>query len=195
MDMTFAQSAFPPLALGFFGLGTGYLIYGPQELFGYPPRDERVDRAVGTWGIWMPGFCQLLTGFILFVGLTWWQVFTKEAPLYMAALAFSAYGIHWFAIGWNRYRGNDPRPNAGMCVAYMVVSAMGAFVFFVAGDVPVGILFLGLFAIYFADFFASFAIVLGERALGLFHLATGAWLMYLAFAAAVNFALKYSWWL
>ena len=195
MDLTFAESAFPPLALGFFGLGTGYLIYGPQELLGYPPRDERVDRAVGTWGIWMPGFCQLLTGMILFVGLTWWQVFTKAAPLYMAALAFSAYGIHWFAIGWNRYRGNDPRPNAGMCVAYMVVSAMGAFVFFVAGDIPVGILFLGLFAIYFADFFASFAIVLGERMLGLFHLMTGVWLMYLAFAAAVNFSLKYSWWL
>ena len=195
MDLTFAESAFPPLALGFFGLGTGYLIYGPQELLGYPPRDERVDRAVGTWGIWMPGFCQLLTGMILFVGLTWWQVFTKAAPLYMAALAFSAYGIHWFAIGWNRYRGNDARPNAGMCVAYMVISAMGAFVFFVAGDIPVGILFLGLFAIYFADFFASFAIVLGERMLGVFHLMTGVWLMYLAFAAGVNFSLKYNWWL
>ena len=32
--MQFAVSMFPPLALGFFGLGTGYLIYGPQELFG-----------------------------------------------------------------------------------------------------------------------------------------------------------------
>ena len=29
-----APSAFPPFALGFMGLGTGYLIYGPQELFG-----------------------------------------------------------------------------------------------------------------------------------------------------------------
>ena len=26
------QSPFPPLAVGFFGLGTGYLIYGTQEL-------------------------------------------------------------------------------------------------------------------------------------------------------------------
>jgi hypothetical protein len=26
------QSPFPPIALGFFGLGTGNLIYGPQEL-------------------------------------------------------------------------------------------------------------------------------------------------------------------
>ncbi len=28
------QSPFPPIALGFFGLGTGYLIYGPRELLG-----------------------------------------------------------------------------------------------------------------------------------------------------------------
>ena len=26
------QSPFPPLAVGFLGLGTGYLMYGPQEL-------------------------------------------------------------------------------------------------------------------------------------------------------------------
>jgi glutathione peroxidase len=50
------QSPYPPLAVGFFGLGTGYLIYGPRELVGYPKRDERVDFATGMWGIWMPGF-------------------------------------------------------------------------------------------------------------------------------------------
>jgi hypothetical protein len=193
MDVTFTASAFPPLALGFFGLGTGYLIYGPQELFSWPKRDERVDRATGVWGIWMPGFCQFLTGMILFVGLTWIQVFTKAAPLYMAALAFSAYGIHWFAIGWNRYRGNDARPQAGMCVAFMVISAMGATVFFGVGDWPVGLLFLGLFGVYFFDFFASVGVKLGERALGLFHLATGLWLMYLAYAVTVDFALGYTW--
>jgi hypothetical protein len=33
------QSPFLPIALGFFGLGTGYLIYGPQELLGFPKRD------------------------------------------------------------------------------------------------------------------------------------------------------------
>ena len=147
MDVTFAQSAFPPLALGFFGLGTGYLIYGPKELFGYPKArdgdEAAVARGLGVWGIWMPGFCQFVTGIILFVGLTWLQVFSKSAPLYMAALAFSAYGIHWFAIGWNRYRGNNPQVNAGMCVAFMVISAMGANVFFAVGDWPVGVLFLG----------------------------------------------------
>jgi hypothetical protein len=195
MELTFAQSAFPPLALGFFGLGTGYLIYGPQELAGWPKRDDegRLNRATGVWGIWMPGFCQFLTGMILFVGLTWFQVFQKSAPLYMAALAFSAYGIHWFAIGWNRYRGNDPRTNAGMSVAFMVISAMGATVFFKVGDWPVGLLFMFLFAIYFSDFFASIGLKLGERALGFFHLVAGAWLMYLAYAVAVDFAIGYHW--
>jgi hypothetical protein len=194
--VTFAQSAFPPLALGFFGLGTGYLIYGPQELVGWPRKDDRVDRGTGMWGIWMPGFCQLVTGLILFIGLTWLQVFTDSPPLYMAALAFSAYGIHWFAIGWNRYRGNDPRTNAGMSVAFMVISAMGATVFFQTkpvADWPVGVLFVGLFAIYFSDFFASVGLKLGERALGFFHLITGAWLMYLAYAVAVDFSIGYHW--
>ena len=39
MDVTFATTTFVPVVLGFFGLGTGYLIYGPQELFGFPRRD------------------------------------------------------------------------------------------------------------------------------------------------------------
>ena len=193
MDVTFAQSAFPPLALGFFGLGTGYLIYGPQELVNWPPRDEGVDRSLGVWGIWMPGFCQLLSGVILFVGLTWLGVFTASPPLYMAALAFSAYGIHWFAIGWNRYRRNDARTNAGMCVAYMLISAMGATVFFKATDWPVGLLFLGLFGVYFFDFFVAIGIKLSEKALGLVRIATGCWLMYLAYAVAVDFSVGYHW--
>ena len=197
MDVTFAQSAFPPLALGFFGLGTGYLIYGPKELFGYPKArdgdEAAVARGLGVWGIWMPGFCQFVTGIILFVGLTWLQVFSKSAPLYMAALAFSAYGIHWFAIGWNRYRGNNPQVNAGMCVAFMVISAMGATVFFKVGDWPVGVLFLGLFGVYFTDFFAALGLKLGELGLGFFHLITGIWLMYLTYAVAVNFALGFNW--
>jgi hypothetical protein len=192
MELTFAASTFPPLALGFFGLGTGYLIWGPQELFGWPRRDEPVDRSLGVWGIWMPGFCQFVTGIILFVGLTWFQVF-KQPPLYMAALAFSAYGIHWFAIGWNRYRGDDPRPNAGLSVAYLVLSAMGATVFFSVGDWPVGLVFAGLLAVYVSEFFASIGIAIAERALGLFRIATGAWLMYLAYAVTVDFALGYHW--
>src|SRR5580698_3493867 len=90
------QSPFPPLAVGFFGLGTGYLIYGTQELFGYPARNDSVDFATGMWGIWMPGFMQFITGIYLFAGLTLFGTF-KTPSLYMAALAFTAYGVHLFA--------------------------------------------------------------------------------------------------
>jgi hypothetical protein len=186
--MTFAISPFVPLALGFFGLGTGYLIYGPAELFGWPKRDQRVDGSMGVWGIWLPGFCQFVTGIILFVGLTWFQVF-KDAPLYMAALAFSAYGIHWFAIGYNRLHQHDGRPNAGMCVAFFILSVVGAVVFFAVGDWPVGLLFIGLALVYFCDFFASIGMKIGERGLGLFHIRTGLWLMYLVIATACNISL------
>jgi hypothetical protein len=51
MSATFAASNFPSLALAFFGLVTGYLIWGPKELFGFPRRDERVDRSLGGWGV------------------------------------------------------------------------------------------------------------------------------------------------
>ncbi|MGH3284069.1 MAG: hypothetical protein ACRDPD_05195 [Streptosporangiaceae bacterium] len=204
MDLSLLQSTvslpaspFPPLAVGFMGLGTGYLIYGPQELFGYPKRDERVDFATGMWGIWMPGFMQFIAGAYLFLGLTLFGTFTAP-PLYMAALAFTAYGVHWFAIGWNRLRQADPRANVGMTVAFTFISILGIIVFFKAGDEGVGILFCGLTAIYVSDFFASIKADigrpgnLGEQALGTFHIATGFWLFYLMFADILNAILKFT---
>jgi len=103
MSVTFAQSVFVPLAIGFFGLGTGYFIWGGQALFGYPRATPEVNKSIGMWGFWMPGFMQFITGVYLMVGMTWFGVFAKSAPLYMAALAFTAYGIHWFAMAHRRY--------------------------------------------------------------------------------------------
>ena len=37
------------------------------------------------------------------LGLTWFGVYTKSPPLYMAAMAFTAYGVHWFAMGHRRF--------------------------------------------------------------------------------------------
>jgi hypothetical protein len=91
-------SPFVPLALGFFGLGVGYLIYGPEELFRLPKRSRAVDITTGLWGIWMPGFLQFVTGVLLFVGLMWFHTF-REPPLFMAAVAFTAYGVHWWSLG------------------------------------------------------------------------------------------------
>ncbi len=189
---------FVPVALGFFGLATGYLIYGPQELFGYPPRDRNVDRSNGVWGIWMPGFCQFLVGLYLFVGLTWFEVFTTNKTLYMAALAFSAYGIHWFAMGWIRLQGSDARPNGYMSIPFVLLGILGMLVFFRAGDWPLGLLFTGLTLVYVAEFFASFNIGgrpahdghgplnPGQKVLGLLHILVGLWLLYLTFAATLN---------
>lgn len=190
--MQFQASTFVPVVLGLFGLGTGYLVWGPQELTGRPERTLGVDRSMGVWGLFMPGLCQLVTGILLFVGLTWFQVFS-EPPLYMAALAFSAYGIHWFALGWNRYQGNDPRPNLGMSVAFVILSVLGAFVFFKAsGGWPVGVLFVGLTVVYISELAVSVRIALGERMLGLAHIVTGLWLMYLTVATVLDVTSGYS---
>jgi hypothetical protein len=83
--VVFTASAFPPLALGFFGLGTGYLIYGSKELLGG----------------------------------------------HMAAGILPV-----------RHR-------------HHLVHRLDL--------VPVGLLFLGLFAVYFCDFFAAIGLRLGER--------------------------------
>lgn len=157
----------------------------------------------------MPGFMQFLTGVYLWVGLAWIHSF-REKPLYMAALAFTAYGVHWWAIGMARALGGDPRPNGFMSVAFTVISALGIVVFFKAHDAPVGGLFIGLTCIYVSDFFASLfqraplveapstpesgpakprptaLSEFAERALGFFHLGTGGWLMYLTVAVTLN---------
>jgi hypothetical protein len=198
VQFSLPASPFPPLAVGFFGLGTGYLIYGTQELFNYPRRDERVDLATGIWGVWMPGFMQFLTGIYLFAGLTLFGTFTSAPPLYMAALAFTAYGVHWFALGWIRLRRADARANIGMTVAFLLISILGIIVFFKVGDDPVGGLFIGLACVYAAEFFETLGpdaprlSAPGGRATGFFHLGTGLWLMYLVFAVALNFILKYT---
>ena len=83
---TFASSPFVPVAIGFFGLGTGYFIWGGQALFGFPKTSPEVNRSLGLWGFWMPGFMQFLTGIYLLTGLTWFNVFSKAAPLYMRPL-------------------------------------------------------------------------------------------------------------
>ena len=195
--VSLTQSPFPPLAVGFFGLGTGYLIWGPQELFHFPERDERVDFAMGMWGIWMPGFMQFFAGVYLFAGLALFGTF-KTPALYMAALAFTAYGVHWFALGWNRLHQADPRVNVGMSVAFTLISILGIIVFFSAGDHPVGGVFIGLTCVYVADFFASLGSDLAgisapaERVLGFFRIGTALWLMYLTFAVVLNFVLGYT---
>src|SRR5271168_2707469 len=144
ITMTLASSKFWPVAIGFFGLSTGYLIAGGQALFRFPTSSPAVEKTVAMWCIWMSGFMQLITGIYLIIGLTWFNVFGNAAPLYMAALAFTAFGTHWFAVAFRRYRGGDARPERWMAIPFMLLSILGALVFYTAGDIPVMILFVGL---------------------------------------------------
>jgi hypothetical protein len=116
---TFAASRFAPVAIGFFGLATGYFIWGGQALFGFPKASPEVNKTMGMWGFWMPGFMQFITGTYLLVGLTWFNVFGNSAPLYMAGLAFTAYGIHWFAMAHRRYIDSSAQPDGWMAIAFL----------------------------------------------------------------------------
>jgi hypothetical protein len=149
-------------------------------------------RAVG-----MPGFMQFFADVYLFAGLTLFNTF-KTPALYMTPLAFTAYGVHWFALGWNRLQHADVRVSVGMSVAFLLLSILGIIVFFSVHDNPVGGLCIGLAGVYATEFFASMSPDqprigrLEDHALGIYRTGTGLWLTYLTFAAALNFILNYN---
>jgi hypothetical protein len=83
MELYYDLSTFNvhPYSPWFFCLGTGYFVWGGQEFFGYPKSAPEMEKTMGMWGFWMPGFMQFVTGIILFIGLTWFPVFVKTPPL------------------------------------------------------------------------------------------------------------------
>jgi hypothetical protein len=193
-QFVFTPSVFIPLAIGFFGLGTGYFIWGGQALFGYPESKPEVDRTMGMWALWMPGFMQFITGVYLLIGLTWFQVFngpkSSASPLYMAAVAFTAYGIHWFAMAHRRFIGSSAQPDDWMAIAFFLLSVLGVVVFIAAGDVPVVIVFIGLSLIYLTEAPTRFGLLAaGARLVGLWQVLTGIWLLYLTWAVSLNLSL------
>ncbi len=188
----FTTSTFWPIAIGFFGLGCGYFIWGGQALFGFPKSSPEVDKTMGMWGVWMPGFMQFITGVLLIVGMTWFGVFSNAAPLYMAALAFTAYGIHWFAMGHRRYIGSSNAPDGWMAIAFLILSVLGVVVFVLDNDIPVAIVFIGLSLIYLSEIFARFLFSsLAARFVALWQVLTGIWLMYLTWAVVLNFTVPH----
>ncbi len=193
---TFASSHYVPIAIGFFGLATGYFIWGGQALFGFPKPSPEVNRTMGMWGFWMPGFMQFITGVYLLIGLTWFNVFGNAAPLYMAALAFTAYGLHWFAMGYRRYVNSNDQPDGWMAIAFLFLSILGTYVFQRAGDIPVMIIFVGLTLIYATEIPTRlFSWSPGGRLTGLFQFVTGIWLLYCTYAITVNQALGAKAWI
>lgn len=199
-----ATSALVPLAIGFFGLGTGYFVWGGQAVFGFPSEEKPdVSQTMGMWAVWMPGFMQFVTGISLLVGLTWFNVFgvgtdgkpVNATPLYMAGLAFTAYGIHWFAMGHRRFIRSSALPDGWMAIAFALLSILGVVVFLNANDIPVVIVFIGLTLIYLTEILARFGILSwGGRLVGVWQLLTGIWLMYLTFAVTLFFSNGIKWW-
>jgi hypothetical protein len=195
MPTLFAHSQFAPLAIGFFGLATGYFVWGGQALFGVPKETPEVNRAIALWGICMSGFMQFITGVYLMVGLTWFGVFTDAAPLYMAAVAFTAFGVHWFAVAYRRYTGGSAVPEGWMAIPFALLSILGMIVFFSAGDAPAGIVFLGLTLVYLTEIPTNFGFLPGGRRLiGLWQMLTGMWLIYVTYGVVMNLALGKHWW-
>lgn len=192
----FPESIYVPIAIGFFGLGTGYIIWGGQALFDYPKTTREVDRTLAMWGFWMPGFMQFVTGITLLIGLTWFQVFAKAPPLYMAALAFTAFGIHWFALAHRRFIDSNPYPDGWMAIPFLMVSTLGAVVFASAGDYPVFIVFIGLSLIYATEILFRFNVLpRGNKLIAVWQLLTGLWLMYMTWGVTLDLALNAHWWI
>lgn len=201
MQVTFTQAILVPIAIGFFGLGMGYFVWGGQAVFSFPASTPESERTIGLWGIWMPGFMQFLTGIFLLVGLTLVGVFGGQKPTadYMAAVAFTAYGVHWFVLGYRRYIGASSQPDGWMAIAFLALSILGLLVFLLipsGSDFPVAILFLGLSLIYLTEIPARFLnSKAAGRLVGVWQLLTGIWLMYLTYATVFNLALGQKWWL
>lgn len=153
---------------------------------------------MAAWMIWMPGFLQFMTGVILFGGLTWFGVFEKTPPLYMAALAFTAYGVHWFVLGYRRLTGAHSAPEGFMALAFIVLSALGVAVFMIGGrDVPVAILFVFLTLIYLIEAPTKMGYISEEKGgylIAWVQFLAGLYLMYLVVGVTLNITSQAGWW-
>jgi hypothetical protein len=193
-EISLAPSVFVPVAIGFFGLAVGYFVWGGQALFGFPKNTLEVNRTMGLWGLWMPGFMQFITGVYLTVGLSWLGVFEKDPSLYLAAVAFTAYGIYWVAVGYRRYLGASSEPDAWMAIPFLLLSILGAIVSAAAGSMAVAILYVGVALIYGTEIPTRFGVFRGQRLIGLWQVLTGIWLIYLTYGTVFNIALGRNWW-
>jgi hypothetical protein len=102
-----------------------------------------------------------------------------QTALYMAGLAFTAYGIHWFAMAYRRYINSSAQPNGWMAIAFILLSVLGVDVFRRAGDIPLVLIFVGLTLIYAIEIPTRFTIVEYRWSPGgLFQFITAIWLMY-----------------
>jgi hypothetical protein len=120
---SFAASRFVPVAIGFFGLGTGYFIWSGQALFRFPRTIPEVNRTMGLVGILDARLHAVHHGCL---SSGWTDLVRKCGSLIMAGLAFTAFGIHWFAMAYRRYIGSSDQPDGWMAIAFLFLSILGA---------------------------------------------------------------------
>lgn len=141
---------------------------------------------------------QFIAGITTLIGITWFNVFATGAAhsaAYVAALAFTAYGVHWFSMGMRRYVQGDALPDGWMAIPFFVISCLGVFGFAVAKDWPVEIVFVLLALIYLSEALVRFGVrvPLGGRLVALWQLLNGIWLMYMTWAVTVDLSTTYHW--
>ena len=93
--------------------------------FRFPKENnDNINHAMGLWGIFMPGFMQFIAGTYIFLFLMIRRPPRSTPILYMAGLAFTSYGVHWFALGYNKYKGADTTVDGFMvtvhCIALLI---------------------------------------------------------------------------
>src|SRR5579884_1099329 len=174
---TLTPSVYVPFAIGFFGLGVGYFVWGGQLFFGYPA----------------PGSDEGVRHMERSIGLTWFNVFgtgsaATHTAAYAAALAFTAYGVHWFSMGMRRYIQGDVMPDGWIAIPFFVISCLGIYIFAWWKDWPVEIVFVLLALIYLSETLVRFGIPipLGARMVALWQLLNGVWLMYMTWAVTID---------
>ena len=101
-SLTFAVRRFGPSRLAFSEtLGPGYFIVGLFSVIPKPePRSRPLIQTMGMWGFWMARFLPIPHQALSHCGIERdLTSLDNPAPLYMAGLAFTVYGIHWFSDG------------------------------------------------------------------------------------------------
>lgn len=195
MTVHFAPSPFSPIAMSFFGLGTGYIILGGQALFNYPPSTADVRRALGVWAVCVPGVVQTVASIVMLVGLTWFGVFEAKPDRYFLAVAFLGFAAHWLAMGFVRYTGVSELVEGWMGLPFFCIAFLGIWIFLAAGDIGVAIAFMLLSLVYLADSAFGFQLVRGAKRLqGLCQFTTGWWLIYLVWAITLDYTGTVHWW-
>ncbi len=187
VNLTSRVSTFWPIALGFFGLSTGYLIVGGQALFNRPSGPPADDRSVSIWTFWTSGVMHFMTVFTLIVGLAWFDVFTDAPPLYVIAVAFGAFAVQWFAAAHRRGIGYSSEADGWLAISFACLSVLGVMMCTMVRGIPLAIVFVCLTLAYLTEIPTRFGVFpRGSRVVGLWQVITGTWLMYMSYGVVIN---------